>query len=243
MDVAPNMPSSRTIILLPGLDGTGRLFPPLQKAHEPNFQTIVFSYPKDELLGYDGLISKVESELPKTPYVIVAESFSGPIALEVAVRKPSGLQALVLSASFAANPRPWLSFLFSGFIGTWCFRPQIPTWVIRLLMAGADASAELCSTIQDTVKTVDPQVLAMRLHEVVRGDASVALRNCPVPIFYLNGTKDRLLGNGALIQLRLTRQDMTVIDVPGPHLLLQAVPDICAHHIKAIADGLIWPVI
>ncbi|MFT5181924.1 MAG: pimeloyl-ACP methyl ester carboxylesterase, partial [Alphaproteobacteria bacterium] len=108
------MSPNRTLILLPGLDGTGRLFTPLQKALDPNFQTLVFSYPPDDQLGYDGLCSKVERELPETPYVIVAESFSGPIALEIASRKPPGLQALVLSASFAENPRPWLSFLLGG---------------------------------------------------------------------------------------------------------------------------------
>jgi len=237
------MSSSRTLILLPGLDGTGRLFTTFQNALEPTIQTIVFSYPTDEPLAYDALVFKVERELPKTPYVIVAESFSGPIALEVAARKPEGLQALVLSTSFAANPRPWLSFLFSGFFGAWCFRPKIPTWMIRAFMAGADAPDELCKAIQDTIMIVGPEVMALRLREVIRWDATTALQNCPVPIFYLNGTKDRLLGRGALDRLTRARQDMTVIDVPGPHLLLQAAPDICAQHIKTITDGLDWPVV
>jgi pimeloyl-[acyl-carrier protein] methyl ester esterase len=235
------MSPNRTLILLPGLDGTGRLFTPLQKALDPNFQTLVFSYPPDDQLGYDGLCSKVERELPETPYVIVAESISGPIALEIASRKPPGLQALVLSASFAENPRPWLSFLLGGLLGAWCFRLQIPTWTIRALLAGPDAPAELCRAIQDAVKLVNPAVMAFRLREVIKSDAAEALRNCPVPIFYLNGTKDRLLGKGALNRLSTSRQDMTVIDVPGPHMLLQAAPDICAHHIKIMVDGLNWP--
>jgi pimeloyl-[acyl-carrier protein] methyl ester esterase len=235
------MPPNRTLILLPGLDGTGRLFTPLQKALDPNFQTLVFSYPPDDQLGYDALCSKVERELPKTPYVIVAESFSGPIALEIALRKPPGLQALVLSASFAENPRPWLSFLFGGLLGAWCFRLQIPTWTIRALLAGPDAPAELCRAIQDAVRTVNPQVMAFRLREVIKSDAAEALLNCPVPIFYLNATKDRLLGKGALNRLSTSRQDITVIDVPGPHMLLQAAPDTCAHHIQEMVDGLNWP--
>lgn len=241
MDAAHNMPSNRTLILLPGLDGTGRLFTPLQKALEPNFQTVVFSYPTGDQLGYEALCSRVALELPKTPHVIVAESFSGPIALEVAIREPPGLQALVLSTSFAANPRPWLSLLFNGFLGAWCFRLGVPLWIIRALMTGADAPIELCKTIQDTVKTVEPEVMAFRLKEIIRSDASAALRNCPVSIFYLNGTRDRLLGKGALKLLSTSRQDMTVIDVPGPHMLLQAAPDICAQHIKVMVDGLNWP--
>lgn len=235
------MTPDRTLILLPGLDGTGRLFTPLQNALEPNFRTVVFSYPTNAQLDYGALCAEVERELPERLHVIVAESFSGPIALEIASRRPPGLQALVLSASFAANPRPWLSVLFGRFLGAWCFRRQVPTWTIRALLAGPDAPAELCRAIQDTVKLVNPEVMAFRLREVIKSDAAAALRNCPVPIFYLHGTKDRLLGNGALNRLSTSRPDMTVIDVPGPHMLLQAAPDICAHHIKEMVDGLIWP--
>lgn len=235
------MPPDRTLILLPGLDGTGRLFTPLQKALTADFQTLVLSYPPDEPLGYDALCAKVERELPDRPYVIVAESFAGPIALEIASRKPPGLQALILSASFAENPRPWLSFLFGALLGAWCFRLQFPAWAIRALLAGPDAPADLCTAIQDAVKIVNPEVMAFRLSEVIKSDAAEALRNCPVPIFYLNGTKDRLLGKGALNRLSASRQDMTVIEVPGPHMLLQAAPDICAHHIKEIVEGLNWP--
>ena len=110
-------------------------------------------------------------------------------------------------------------------------------------MAGADAPAKLCDAIQDTVKIVNPEVMALRLHEVIRWDATAALRNCPVPIFCLNGTKDRLLGKGALKLLSASKNNMTVIDVPGPHMLLQAAPDVCAHYIKAAVDGLDWPVL
>jgi pimeloyl-ACP methyl ester carboxylesterase len=240
VEAAHTMLSGKTLILLPGLDGTGRLFAPLQKALEPDIQTIVFSYPTDEPLDYQTLVSNVERDLPKTSYVIVAESFSGPIALEIAAHKPQGLQGLILSTSFAANPRPWLSLLIRRFIGPWCFRTQIPTWAIRALMTGADAPADLCSTIQDAIKTVSPQVLALRLREVINVNSSGALRNCSVPIFYFNGNEDRLLGKGPLALLSTLRPDMRVIDVPGPHLLLQTAPDICARHIKSIADGLDW---
>ncbi len=83
----------RTLVLLPGLDGTGRLFTPLRRLLEPNFRTVVISYPADCPHDYDGLSTKVVRELPKTPHVIVAESFSGPVALKVAACNPQGLLA------------------------------------------------------------------------------------------------------------------------------------------------------
>ena len=82
--------------------------------------------------------------------------------------------------------------------------------------------------------------MAFRLREILKCDTTADLQICPVPIFYLNGTKDRLLGKGALRLLMETKPDMTVIDVKGPHLLMQAVPDTCARHIGAAADSLDW---
>lgn len=54
-----------SIILLPGLDGTGVLFKPL--------------------VGF------VLDRLPDSEFVLLGESFSGPIALRVAARKPAGV--------------------------------------------------------------------------------------------------------------------------------------------------------
>lgn len=240
MDPAHTTQPSRTLVLLPGFDGTGRLFGPLRRVLEPNFQTIVMSYPTDYPRSYDELCSEVVRELPKTPHVIVAESFAGPIALMVAARKPQGLRALVLSATFAKNPRPWLSALLGGLLGPWCFRLPLPTWTIRALMAGAEAPIELCRAIQAAVRIVNPMVMAFRLREVMRSDATEALLKCSVPIFYLNGTRDRLLGKRALRSLSAARPDLTIIHVPGPHMLLQAAPDTCARHIEAAIAELNW---
>jgi pimeloyl-ACP methyl ester carboxylesterase len=240
MEPAHTKHPSKTLVLLPGFDGTGRLFGPLRRVLEPNFQTKVVSYPVDYPKSYDELCSQVERELPKTAYVIVAESFSGPIALMVAARKPQGLRALVLSATFATNPRPWLSVLLSRLLSPWCFRLPLPTWTIRTLMAGAEAPIELCRAIQAAVRIANPMVMAFRLREVMRSDATEALLKCSVPIFYLNGTRDRLLGKRALRSLSAARPDLTIINVPGPHMLLQAAPDTCARHIEAAVEDLNW---
>jgi pimeloyl-ACP methyl ester carboxylesterase len=188
---------------------------------------------------YDDLCAQVLEALPEAPHVLVAESFSGPVALKVAARAPQGLKALVLSASFAESPLPRLS-LARGLIGPWFFRVSLPNPAIRALLAGREAPAELCQAVRDAVKTVDPTVLAFRLREVMGVDAGADLRRCPVPIFYLRGTKDRLLGKAAARAITTAKPDVTVIDVPGPHLLLQAVPDLCAAQIESLVSKLDW---
>ena len=73
------------IVLLPGLDGTGTLFRPLL-AHLPSpLRPIVVAYPGNEKLGYDALRQRVMAALPtEEPFVILGESFSGPLALMAA---------------------------------------------------------------------------------------------------------------------------------------------------------------
>jgi pimeloyl-ACP methyl ester carboxylesterase len=207
---------------------------------DPTFQTQVVAYPADRPLGYDELCAGVLGELPKSPHVLVAESFSGPVALKVAARAPQGLKAVVLSASFAGNPLPRLSWAARRLIGPWFFRLPLPNPVIRAFLAGSDASAELCQAIRDALKNVDPKVLVYRLREVMGANAREDLRRCPVPIFYLRGTRDRLLGKAAARAIAAARPDVTIIDVPGPHLLLQAAPDLCAAQIEAVVSEIDW---
>ena len=73
------------LVLLPGLDGTGLLFDPLLRILPSHFSSIVISYPPDEPLGYAELVPYVKSRIPANEdFVIVAESFSGPLAVEIA---------------------------------------------------------------------------------------------------------------------------------------------------------------
>ena len=80
-------PATPTLVLLPGMDGTGRLFQPFVEAlgSEVHVQTI--AYPPSESLTCAELAAFATSALPRAgPLVILGESFSGPIAVEVAAR-------------------------------------------------------------------------------------------------------------------------------------------------------------
>src|SRR5262245_41048704 len=71
-----------TLVLLPGLDGTGKLFGPFVERAHATFDVKVVEYPADERLGYPELEALVGRGLPTSgPFFLVAESFSGPIAI------------------------------------------------------------------------------------------------------------------------------------------------------------------
>src|SRR5258705_1882619 len=108
-----------TLVLLPGLDGTGRLFNPLMEVLPPYLIPLVIPYPANKFLGYSKLLKYARGQIPTDkPFVLLAESFSGPVAVEFAATHPSNLEALILCASFVTNPastffRP-LSSLFNA---------------------------------------------------------------------------------------------------------------------------------
>ena len=92
------------LILLPGLDGAGLAFGPLLKVLPSFIRPIVVTYPKDRVMGYPELLPFVMGRLPDTPFVLLGESFSSPLAIMIAAARPPGLQGLILSSAFARNP-------------------------------------------------------------------------------------------------------------------------------------------
>ena len=92
------------LVLLPGMDGTGIMFQPLVREIEKDFDPIVISYPQDRPLDYEALTQYVTALLPNTKFIILGESFSGPIAIKVADSKPKNLLGIILCATFIKNP-------------------------------------------------------------------------------------------------------------------------------------------
>ena len=72
------------LVLLPGLDGTGLLFEPLLRALPKEIEATVIRYPGDQRLSYDELLEFLRDQLPRdTPFILLGESFSGPLAIRL----------------------------------------------------------------------------------------------------------------------------------------------------------------
>jgi pimeloyl-ACP methyl ester carboxylesterase len=212
-------------ILLPGLDGTGRLFGPfLAKAPETlDFQ--VLTYPADRFLGYDALASRVRAALPTDrPYLLLGESFGGPLALRVAATAPPGLRGLVLASTFHRRPAA-TAISALRLLSPAYFHLPMPAHAVRLLLAGGDATPELVRLVQDAVGSVKGAVMAARAKEAIRVDVTEELRSCPVPILFLGGKRDRLLRTALPIEVRALRSDVEIRMLDAPHLALQTHPE------------------
>jgi pimeloyl-ACP methyl ester carboxylesterase len=211
-------------VLLPGLDGTGRLFSRFVAAGRGALDLRVVSYPADRFLGYADLAALVRLDLPTDrPFALLGESFGGPLALRIAADRPPGLVGVVLAATFhrrpAARAIAALRLLSPAF-----FRLPLPPHAVRLLLAGEEAPEDLVGEVRAVVASVKGSVMAARAREALRVDASEALRACPVPLLFLGGRHDRLLRSALPIEVRALRADAEIRMLDAPHLVLQRHP-------------------
>ena len=217
------------LVLLPGLDGTGRLFADLRTSIEGQFRTEVVQYPNSSMSDSE-LLPLVSSACPTNEaFVIVAESFSSPLAIQYAATRPSRLKGLVLCAGFASNPLrgvlrfvcpPLLPFLFT-------VSPP-PSFALRLLLVGGSASQSLVAEVQDAISWVRRPVLRARLKSVLSCDTRSALAQVDVPMLYIQASEDRLVNVQSLKEIRRTKPEIKIASVAGPHLILQREPRKCA---------------
>jgi pimeloyl-ACP methyl ester carboxylesterase len=211
-----------TLILLPGLDGTGDLFRPLLQVLPNGLTTRVISYPPDQALSYAAASELVEKQLAEeSSVVLLAESYSGPIALRYASAHSDRVKAVVLCASFICSPLPrWTRFVAHR----WLFRFSPPAFALRRLMLHRDAPDSLVCAVTETIKKVKPRVMARRLKDVFNLRCEDALRGCTVPLLYLAASADLLVRAGSLGAIKAIKPEVRVCTVNGPHLLLQCEP-------------------
>src|SRR5262245_42706994 len=115
----------RRIVLLPGLDGTGALFENFVRAAPSGVSLEVVPIPP-EPLGYRELVDRLGPTLHLTAdTILVAESFSGPLAILLAAQYR--VAALVLCNSFVVPPR---ARLFRVLAMPLLFRIRLPAALI-----------------------------------------------------------------------------------------------------------------
>jgi hypothetical protein len=206
------------------MDGTGIMLRPFVKLLPSGIDARVVSYPQDIYLTHGQLAKRVMDVVPRNePYVIIAESYSGPIACLLAAHSVGDLQAVVFVASFASLPWGGIGRWIAKTLPTALFRPRMPARILRwLLMDGA--TPEMISEAQDVITRVRPEVLAQRLRDSLNADFAPMLRNSTVRIVCLFPGSDRLLGPRASRRFLAARPDAEIVKIAGPHSLLQCAP-------------------
>jgi pimeloyl-[acyl-carrier protein] methyl ester esterase len=226
------------LILLPGMDGTGLLFQPLLQALGDRYSASVVAYPATEPRSYEELELLILERLPTHEnFVIIAESFSGPLALRIAARRPPRLRGIVLCATFVSNPLRILPLWLAPAVRPWMFRLS-PKWLQSRVLLGQRAPAELRSLFARAQAAVSPEVFACRTRAILSVDVARELAGCRYPILYLQGRRDRIVAAHNLRLIRTLNPDVAVGEVDAPHLVLQAAPVDSVRHISAFIAAL-----
>jgi pimeloyl-ACP methyl ester carboxylesterase len=226
-----------TLVLLPGLDGSGDFFDALCRQLPSQWQTHVVPYPGDRPLSYSELAEFVLATLPcNGPFLLVAESFSGPVAIQVAATHPAGLIGVVLCATFARNPRPILRSLHG--LTRWAPVSAAPMGLLSRWLLGVEADASWVERIRQAMNKCSVAVLRERAREVLLVDVRSQLADIRVPVLYLQASHDWVVPAAALAGMQRVLPGIQMARIDGPHFLLQARPAPCAHQIAMFVERL-----
>jgi pimeloyl-ACP methyl ester carboxylesterase len=227
------------LVLLPGLDGTGELFVDFIAALPESWTATTVTYPSDRFLSYTDLhpfVAASASHLER--FVLVAESFSTPLAVWCAATNPPNLAGVVICAGFVRNPLHGWSGAVKALAKPWLFKLKPPRTIVEYFLLGKHAPSGLRQSLHYALQKVSPDVLSGRLQEVLDCDARDDLRRTTVPLLYLEATYDRLLSSSCKNEFSQLRPDVVLRSVPAPHLLLQREPQKAATIIVAFISNL-----
>jgi pimeloyl-[acyl-carrier protein] methyl ester esterase len=216
------------LLLLPGLDGTARLFDRLEECLGDRIPTRRLSYPADPAMGYAALADYVIANLSDKPTILLGESFSGPIAIDVAGRRPQDIAGVVLSSTFVRSPWPSAMLRLAAKINA----HNVPKILRRWAMMGQDANLGLQNEFDTVIRGLHADLIAARLREVSRVDASAGIEQITVPILALHGRHDRLVSFRRLEVLLRGKVQAACVLLDGPHMLLQVNPEQSAREIE-----------
>jgi pimeloyl-ACP methyl ester carboxylesterase len=219
------------LVLLPGMDGTGTLFSEFISALPKVTDVRIVAYPPDRPLGYAELEAHVLGRLPTQPFILVGESFSGPIAIAVAAAAPPQLRGVVLVCSFAKAPMPPLVGALASYLPLW----RAPAMLANAVLMGRYSTPSNRERLSAAMHKVSAQTWRARLRAVHTVDVTRQLQAAKVPILYLRASGDRLVRRSAWHLINRLLPSAQLAELEGPHFLLQAKPVESAARIAAFA--------
>jgi pimeloyl-ACP methyl ester carboxylesterase len=220
------MTQRRTLVLMPGFDGTGKLFDPIIPLLEPHFDLKVITYP--DLDSFNDYIDCAYRQLPQIPgYSLLAESFSGPVALALMSQLPDQIGPSVLCSTFCRSPLHTMTQMLN----------QIPDQMFSL-----GALASFCFDVDELIdmdftdtqpipvnvtSQLDGTVLKHRISVLSRIDVSAMLPDIQTSILYLQGTHDKIVTQSHAQMVAQLLPNVHRVNLDGPHMLLQTHPHLC----------------
>jgi pimeloyl-ACP methyl ester carboxylesterase len=215
------------LVFMPGLDGTGISFEPLSKFLSENIAATVVRYPADRLLSFEEIVACAYDQIKGDQDIIVAESFSGPVAISLIAPGRVKVKGLILCATFAKAPRRTMLKMLCWLPLELGLRLPFQRVLLRLILGDRKAIGTLFPIWQRLKATVPARVLAHRIRLLSLLDVRRLLPELTIPCWYIQATEDRLLPSSVLDFVQ-AMPHLVVRKLTGPHFILQAEPEASA---------------
>lgn len=217
---------------MPGLDGSGHLFAAFESCIAGDWKYRRLNYPADLPASMGAYVAHAERSIgDEQAVVLLAESFSGPVAIHLARRLGNRVKALVLCASFATRPHLLVAWA-SQWPEAWLAGAARMRWAIRGFCVGHRAPPPILGAVEAELSKLDGKTIKQRLRMLIAPEAANALAELDIPILLLQPANDRLLDPWAPKRLEELAPGAHIERLDGPHFLLQAEPHACWRRIS-----------
>lgn len=204
-----------------------------------DFHVLCISYPTHKEQTYAELATHVLQKLGdiRGNYILLGESFSGPVALLVNEQKPSGLLGIILAATFISAPNLRMGRFLPWALG---FRLARPLFAARIALSRASTRPLLKAALRELEK-VSPRVMAFRVAEIFSVDVEEQLKECAIPLAYFRGKYDYVVPSRNLRKIQVLKPNIKVVEFNTQHFLLQSAPEeawvAISEFVKNIQEG------
>lgn len=221
------------LVLLPAFDGTGRMFQPLIKELGDRFEAMPIAYPESGPQDYQSLSDYVLQQIPSGEnYILLGESFAGPIVYQIACRDSEHCVAAVFVATYLTNPRPGILSILTRLPASLVLKFVSSPAAVRALTLSHRAADSVAGAIAENFASVDETVIKQRLKTI----GSINTRpeeTVEVPAFYIQASDDRLVLPKKLPDFKALCCSLTIDSVEGGHFVLQENPQASARVLLA----------
>ena len=228
------------LLFMPGIDGTGISFEPLRQFLPANIETTVIRYPASTPLSFEETVNSALEQISGDPDVVLAESFSGPVAVALIGSGRVKTKGLILSATFARTPRPFLMEILSLLpVGSILKFPFPNSW-LRFFIGDAKAAGVILPLWKRVRSEVPARILAHRIRIIDRIDVREYLSKVIIPCLYIQATRDRIVPASSVRDFADSITGLQIRRIAGPHPILQVEPEASAAIISEFIEALAY---
>ena len=215
---------------MPGLDGTGKLFAPLIPWLDAHFELLVVTYP--DLNSFQEYIDCAQNQLPaEAGFSLLAESFSGPIAMALMAHRPAQIGPSILCATFARSPLASLTLMANHVPGQMFSIGALNEFCMDVYEVDDEDFSETQPLPLNVTEQIDGSVLKHRISVLSRIDVTALLPQIEAPVLCLHGLRDRIVSDQDAQMIEDFLPGARRVNIDAPHLLLQTRPEECARRI------------